>query len=357
MTANQEQLVQVIFFEENKIELANWFINMKMNFTTLFDINYLTRGVALYRSLEKVCVDFHLYIFAFDDKSFEILNKLSLQNATIISLSDFEDEDLLKVKPTRSKAEYCWTSTAASILYVLNNYKVDSCTYLDADLYFFSSPNVLYEEMNDASILLTEHKFTEEYDNSAIVGTYCVQYETFKNNKDGIQALQWWRDACLAWCYSIPEDGKCGDQKYLNDWTSRFNSVHVLKHPGGSLAPWNIQQHNIFIDKNSKLKGRSDINNEIFDVVVFHFEKFKVINRSRVDLGGYKLTKNVKRLIYGPYIKDLLLVNQMIQKIEPTLKTFEPLLYPFTWKSPFRFVKRHIYGNYNIHSIKHFIND
>ena len=63
---------------------------MVYNFCTLFDSFYLTRGIAMYQSLEKTCENFHLYIFAFDDASFEILKKLNFKHATIIPLKDFE---------------------------------------------------------------------------------------------------------------------------------------------------------------------------------------------------------------------------------------------------------------------------
>ena len=95
------------------------------NFCTLFNSNYLSRGLAAYYSLEKVCRDFHLYIFAFDDQTFEILNKLNLHHATVISLEQFEDGNLLRVKGDRTIAEYCWTATPATIYYALKNFNVE----------------------------------------------------------------------------------------------------------------------------------------------------------------------------------------------------------------------------------------
>ena len=67
---------------------------MMYNFCTLFDSFYLTRGVAMYRSLEETGEDFHLYIFAFDDVSYDVLTKLNLTYATIISLKEFENDEL-----------------------------------------------------------------------------------------------------------------------------------------------------------------------------------------------------------------------------------------------------------------------
>ena len=53
---------------------------MKLNFCTLFDSNYLLKGLSLYESLVKQCKsDFHLYVFLFDDKSYDIMKKLNLK--------------------------------------------------------------------------------------------------------------------------------------------------------------------------------------------------------------------------------------------------------------------------------------
>lgn len=164
------------------------------NFCTLFDTHYFTRGLALYYSLEKNCPDFQIYIFAFDQKTYDILTGMKLNKATIISLKEFEDEELIRIKSSRSIAEYCWTCTSSVILYVLKNYKVESCTYLDADLYFYASPRPIFEEMGEKSILITEHHYSPQYNKQLKAGKYCVQFITFRNNNEGLTALIWWRE-------------------------------------------------------------------------------------------------------------------------------------------------------------------
>jgi hypothetical protein len=205
------------------------------NYCTLFDSNYLTRGLAMYESLKLQTTAFHLYIFAFDDSAYKLLTKLNLEFVTVISLEQFEDEKLLAIKNTRGAGEYCWTCTPSTIKYCIEKFKLDECTYLDADLYFFGDPAILIEEMGDKSILLTEHRYTPAYDQSNTSGIYCVQFMTFKNTSDGMKALNWWRNACIDWCFARFEDGKFGDQKYLDDWTDRFEGVHVLQHLGGAI--------------------------------------------------------------------------------------------------------------------------
>ena len=130
------------------------------NYCTLFDSNYLTRGLAMYESLKSHSNNFHLYIFSFDDKSYDLLKKLNLESITVISLNEFEDDELLKIKGGRTAREYCWTCTPSIIKHCIKNYNLDNCTYLDADLYFFSDPTILIEEMGTKSVLITEHKYT-----------------------------------------------------------------------------------------------------------------------------------------------------------------------------------------------------
>ena len=207
----------------------------------------------MYLSLKKYCPDCHLYIFAFDDLALDVLRKLNLESTTIISLKEFEDVELLKIKPTRTTSEYCWTCASSSILYVIEKFNLPMCTYLDADLLFFNNPRMLTDELGDNSISLSLHRFDPAHDKSAISGKYCVQFVTFKNDERGMEALRWWRNACLDWCYARTEDGKFGDQKYLDDWTERFQGVYVINNLGAGIAPWNISRYDFQLAKGKYL--------------------------------------------------------------------------------------------------------
>jgi len=324
------------------------------NFCTLFDTHYLSRGLALYYSLEKYCDNFHLYIFAFNNKCFEVLTKFNLKHATIISLKEFEDEELLKVKPTRSIAEYCWTSTSSTILYVLKNYNVESCTYLDADMFFYSSPEPIFSELGEKSILLTEHRYSRQYNKAVKAGKYCVQFVTFKNNKEGLTALNWWRERCLEWCYNRHEDGKFGDQLYLDDWTERFEGVHVMRHLGGGLAAWNVQQY-AFKKTNNKITGTEISSGNKFDAVFYHFHYLRFIQDGTIELGRRVLTNEVKDIFYKPYILFLDELKEKINKIDDSFDPHGPGAKSVSWKTPILYVYRHIKGVYNIFDKEQFL--
>ena len=153
---------------------------------------------------------------------------------------------LLAVKPDRSPVEYMWTATPSLPLYELGTRpELEEVTYLDADLMFFSDPEPIFEELGDDSVLITPHRFSPELAHHAINGIYNVQFLTFRRDERGLEALNWWHDRCIEWCYYRFEDGKLGDQKYLDDWPERFEGVHVSRHKGCGLAPWNITQFDV----------------------------------------------------------------------------------------------------------------
>jgi hypothetical protein len=72
-------------------------------YVTLFDSNYLTRGLVMYRSLLRHAGEFHLWIICFDDLAYQILQQLNLEKVTLVSLSEFEDSELLRIKPQRTQ--------------------------------------------------------------------------------------------------------------------------------------------------------------------------------------------------------------------------------------------------------------
>jgi hypothetical protein len=272
---------------------------------------------------------------------------MNLDKATIISLKEFEDEELLRIKPSRSIAEYCWTCTSSTILYVLEKYKVESCTYLDADIFFYSSPEPIFEEMGDHSILITEHRYSPKYNKQLKAGKYCVQFITFRNNDQGFTALRWWRARCIEWCYARYEDGKFGDQLYLEDWTERFKGVHVLQHPGGGLAAWNIQQYT-FEKIKDRVTGTEILSGRKFEAIFYHFHYLKFYTNGEIELGRRTLTENVLNVFYKPYIIFLEKLKAQVSVIDNSFDPNGTQEKPKGWKIPILFIYRKIYGIYNI---------
>lgn len=276
-----------------------------LNFCTYFDIFYLHRGLALYRSLAEHSESFTLWILCFDDKTYEILDALKLPHAKLIHWQDFEakDESLLSAKKNRSKVEYYWTCTPSLPLYILKHQPdIQMITYLDADIYFFSSPLAILKELKDGSVLIIPHDYSSEYVSEEHSGKYNVGVMSFRADKIGLDCLNWWRERCIEWCYLRHEEGKFGDQGYLEDWPERFNGVVVSDNAGLHAAPWNVSKYQVKLDRQGNIIVADR------PLVCYHFHSLRFCFSQLVFFPYWKVSLSTVTLasIYRPYVNALL---------------------------------------------------
>lgn len=314
-----------------------------INFCTLFDSYYLDKGLALYHSLESVTDDFTLYVFCFDDKSYEILSEKGYSHMEVLHHTCFETEALLKLKSERSKAEYCWTCTSVIIEYVLDHYQVESCTYLDSDLYFYTDPQILFDEIyrKEADVIIVPHRFKDNSKGRQMEernGKYCVQFNYFRQSPNGRKVLNWWKEKCFEWCFDIPEPDRMGDQKYLNYFMNHFDGVYELDYLGGGVAPWNLEQYQ-FCDQAQEKLLMKNCTGEVFQLVFYHFQNLRYLPGNKVNIKSQTKDKKLKYRIYIPYLKE-------IEKIRKDLKeeyglSFEPKKLQRSSNKVVGFLQRH----------------
>ena len=283
-------------------------------FCTYFDVHYLTRGLALYESLENHCSSFELWILCMDTEAHRALAKLSLPHVRLITLEEFErgDEALLAAKKSRSRIEYYFTCTPSLPLYVFNHCpEARLVTYVDADHYFFSDPRPIFDEMGDNSILLIEHRFPAHLKKWEDRGIFNVGVLSFRRDQEGTACLKWWRERCLEWCYDRIEDGRFADQKYLDMWPRLFSGVKVLQNKGAGLAPWNASNYEIVLN-HQQVSVNSD------QLIVYHFQGFKQVGRRTYSTGlaQFDLASNrvIRRHIYRPYLRAILRASRLLAK-------------------------------------------
>jgi hypothetical protein len=274
------------------------------HYVTIFDSNFLPQGLALHLSMKRVAGPFTLWIVCVDDKAFDVLSGLDLPGVRLLDLGSCETSELRAVKADRSRAEYCWTLTpfAADFVFAAEP-AAQRVTYIDADLWFRKHPRAIFSEFEASgkAVLITDHGYAPDNDQSASSGQYCVQFVVFKRS-GGEQVSQWWQARCLEWCFARVEDGKFGDQKYLDDWPDRFKQqVHVLENKELALAPWNAE--------------RFPYGNAVF----WHFHSLRITRgytgKFRAQFGEYRIPKPAIRNVYLPYVDDL---RAAVAKLEST---------------------------------------
>jgi hypothetical protein len=180
--------------------------------------------------------------------------------------------------------------------------KADRVAYLDADMAALGELDGLDNALGSGSIFIVPHDYSLDYlGRESAPGKFNVGLLIFRSDRLAEICLEWWRDRCVEWCYNRKEDGKCGDQGYLNDWPERFEGVVVSSHPGIGLAPWNVRKYPL-----NQSGGRllcPDGQNAVF----YHFHAVKFCTRRLAWLGRWNLTldRGTLELAYRPYVNEL----------------------------------------------------
>jgi hypothetical protein len=135
----------------------------------------------------------------------------------------------------------------------------------------------------------------------------------------------------LKWCFAKLEDGKFGDQMYLDEWPTKHKDiVHVANPPDRFIAPWNV-------DMVSKSHNSSQ-------PILYHFQGGRYTGENRIILGiDHKLPRSTKPMFnnYGSKLSakiDLLKRNGLSTTIFPLGRRG-----PFWYRKWTRILKRNMF--------------
>jgi hypothetical protein len=287
-------------------------------YCTYFDHNYLSRGLALYHSLQRHAPGSRLWVLCLSEECHRTLAALNLPDLVPVRLADFEaaDPEVAATRCHRSTVEYYFTCTAAWMLFVLaRETSAEWLTYLDGDLFFFDSPGIIYEELRDAAVAIIPHRYTAKLARLRKFGTYNVGWVGARNDPDGIAVIGWWRERCIEWCHDYVDGDRFADQGYLDSFVRLFPRVKIIENPGANLAPWNIGNYRIdFRD------GRVVID-QVRPLIFFHFQGLRkglrwfVFNSHRSYRAPF--SRAVRDHIYKPYVDELIGIEKTVDPILP----------------------------------------
>ena len=284
-------------------------------YCTYFDHNYLTRGLALYHSLQRHAPGARLWVLCLSEPCYRTLSALGLPNLVLCRLADFEaaDPEVAVMRSTRSTIEYYFTCSPAWLRYVRDQEPAaDWVTYLDSDLFFYSSPETIYDELGDAAVALVPHRYTKKLTRLHEYGTYNVAWVGVRNDPEGRSVIDWWRQRCIEWCHDFVQDDRFADQKYLDAFPGLSSRVKVIQHVGADVAPWNIGNYRVACtDRQVTVSDQP--------LIFFHFQGlrkdfvffvFTSHRRFRAPFGS-----EIRRYIYKPYVDELLAIERTVGPI------------------------------------------
>lgn len=296
---------------------------MRHFYCSSFSKAYAYKGLLLYESLERWDKDFHFFMICLQPEVEELIAKMRLKNATIISLSAIEgqDKELLKVKGGRNEKEYAWTIKASIMLYLFDNFPgIDHIVWLDGDTCFYADPQPIFTEWGNRSIVLTEEKWSEANQKRRYTkGIFNTGFMGFKRDEKARNCLSWFRKKLIQWCYDRLENGLWSDQLYVNDWPSRFQAG-IIKNMGVNVGPCIIRDCTV-----TKEDGQIYVNGE--KLIFYHSYGFRYFDGNEFDLCSYIMTFEDKVIewIYLPYIDSCL---EMMDRIRQANQDFYPKARP-----------------------------
>lgn len=203
---------------------------------TITTSSHLFKVKALYDSLEgKTGADFHCLV---TDGKAEAWKNGHLHGLEMLK---GDTAEAIFRKYTGNKLR--WACKSLFMLHLLETY--ERVIYVDNDIAFYSSPDFLFEQLQEKSILLTPHFYPADptHDQNWLEANYRVGLYNagfIGASRRGADALRWWGQCCA---YTIRKDyyrGLFDDQKYLDLFPVLFDGVEILKHKGCNVAGWNI---------------------------------------------------------------------------------------------------------------------
>jgi Sulfotransferase domain len=288
-------------------------------FCTYFDHNYLSRAMLMIESLRRFDSEKPIYVLALSELCVTLLRELALPKVEIIPLAELEATypELTEVKPARKTIEYYFTLSPFLPHYLFDRTAADRITYVDADLYFFTSPQPVLDSLGEASVAITPHRFSFAYRNHVVYGLFNVAWITYRRCPEGLDCLNTYKAECIEWCYDRLENGRFGDQKYLDHWPSRYPSLRVINHKGVNLAMWNVQGHLIRC-KNNLVMIDDD------PLVFYHYSPTQILPDGSVNIPVEQSASGRSKAVLlehviNPYKRRLEEQHRLLQQRFPAL--------------------------------------
>ncbi len=253
-----------------------------------------------------------IFVLCLDSETKHIIDVLALEGVYTTHIEELVTREprLSTARKDRSRRAFIWTITPLWIRDVLfTRATTEMTSYVDADLYFFSSANGLLDELGKDSISLIPHRFSENIEQQIIrSGIYNVGMMTFRRTTLSAAALDWWSNACLAHCEEFPDGKVFGDQKYLDGWGERMDGTKVINNVGANLAPWNINQYGVTLHEGKVMVDETQL-------IFYHFHGVTIL-ASRILHTGMRIRKSDANIIYVPYAQAIDNAYKMIWNVD-----------------------------------------
>lgn len=298
---------------------------MNSIYCTVLSSGRLYQAIAFFLSLKQVEDDAVIKTLCMDDAAFDLLHQMNFTHVDLFHVRELETPELLEKKEERDDSEYCWTLKPIWIEWLFEQEQAEEVTYLDADLFFYKSPQVIFQNQPNASVLLSRGDIViPSFDPEEVkvlqklLGRYNSGFIHFKGDEAGRKCLSWWKQECLKECKNAPREGKFGDQGYLDHMPMLFEKVEEIETKGVNIGHWNYGEYS-YEEKN----GRILLENG-HPLICYHFSGFRIVDKGDM-LQIHEKGRTDLPFFQEAYREVLLHVIESVEQVNPMFNGYAKL--------------------------------
>ena len=249
---------------------------MKINSVfTICAKNYLAQALTLKESAIKHNPEIDFYIYLADDA-----DNLNIEG--MVKLDKSWISDWVNMAYKYNVIEFN-TSIKPFCFNHLFNKGYQKVVYLDPDIYVTDSLDMVFDSLNDKSVMLTPHfcDISKHFDGAVSeytfnkVGICNLGFCAIKKDSIGKEIIEWWMNRLQFDCYSDPDKGLCVDQKWMDYIPSFFPEEALISHHHGlNVAIWNLHERELLQGEDGRYIIKRKKNGQEFPLIFFHFSGF-----------------------------------------------------------------------------------
>lgn len=235
-----------------------------MIITTSICANYLPKAMVLAKSLKRTNPDTHFIVCLLERdippaaETYEFFDE-------IVLAKDLGFEHFDKFIFKHSIVEASTAVKGQLFVYLLNRYADENkFIYLDPDIEVYDELAEVKDALDDHAIVLTPHLCHPEDIMDAVMdnelsalqhGVFNLGFLAVSRSEEAERFAAWWASRLSMFCYDDIPRGIFTDQKWI-DLAPCYFDVHILKHPGYNVAPWNLSKRKLTYTDSYHVNGQ-----------------------------------------------------------------------------------------------------
>lgn len=257
---------------------------------TIVAKNYIGLALILEKSIRKYYNNVDFYIVIADEVESGVITNLPPNALIAKDILNLSDDIWYNMSFKYNLTEFCTSIKPLSFKYFINSKKYKKVIYLDPDIYFFSSIEPIFKELDNVSMVLTPHILqipnkgaTDSPESDWMTcGMFNLGFCGIRDTSKSKRILDWWHERLVSSCFNERLKGQFTDQKWMDFIPCFLESTELtISHKlGYNFAPWNFFEREIMQQEGClKVKSRIDYKTINMEQLVFvHFSGYDYAN-------------------------------------------------------------------------------